>query len=501
MESQSPIESIVFTDSCHPSQQENKFVQLISDQKIAIVPKFTLECGDVLYDVPVAFKTWGTLNKEGNNCLLLCHALSGSADAGDWWGPLLGPGRAFDPSHFFIVCLNSLGSPYGSASPVTWNAETHSVYGPEFPLATIRDDVNIHKLILQRLGVKQIAMAVGGSMGGMLVLEWAFDKEFVRSIVPISTSLRHSAWCISWSEAQRQSIYSDPKFNDGYYDIDDQPVSGLGAARMSALLTYRSKCSFERRFARTVPDASRHPYPDRLPTPLTPSNAHWVVHNEGNRNRRERPCRSNGSSPTSESALNSPASSVSSLPSLGASQTTDSSSLNQSSLLRRPANTYFSAQSYLRYQAKKFVSRFDANCYISITKKLDTHDVTRGRGSDSPKEVMKDLSLPVLVLGIESDGLFTFDEQVEIAKSFPNATLEKIISAEGHDGFLLEFTQVNSHIQKFQKEHLIDIMSQTNSFERLDSQVNDTNRESVFGEMEDITSCYPTGYHPGVTVV
>lgn len=148
--------------------------------------------------------------------MVICHALTGSADVGDWWGPLLGgPGKAFDMSRFFVVCMNSLGSPYGSASPVT-SKDGHAEqehYGPEFPLTTIRDDVNLFKLLLDDLGVKQIAAVVGGSMGGMLVLEFAyFGKDYVRCIVPIATSARYSAWGISWGEAQRQSIYCDPKY-------------------------------------------------------------------------------------------------------------------------------------------------------------------------------------------------------------------------------------------------------------------------------------------------
>lgn len=123
-----------------------------------------------------------------------------------------------------------MGSPYGSASPVTLNPETGEHYGPEFPLTTVRDDVSLHKIVLDGLGVKQIAMCVGGSMGGMLVLEWAFFGDFVRSIVPIATSARHSAWCISWGEAQRQSIYSDPKYGDGYYSFAD--VSVVAATRL-----------------------------------------------------------------------------------------------------------------------------------------------------------------------------------------------------------------------------------------------------------------------------
>lgn len=127
----------------------------------------------------------------------------------------MGPRRAFDYTKFFIVCCNVLGSPYGSASPLTINPETGNVYGPEFPLVSVRDDVQLHRLILDHLGVKQIAICVGGSMGGMQVLEWAqMGQEYVRTIVPIATSGRHSAWGISWGEAQRQSIYSDPNYGN-----------------------------------------------------------------------------------------------------------------------------------------------------------------------------------------------------------------------------------------------------------------------------------------------
>ena len=126
------------------SQPENPFAALIPDQQIAIIPSFTLETGVSLYNVPVAYTTRGKLSKAGDNVMVICHALSGSADVGDWWGPLLGgPGKAFDITKFFVICMNSLGSPYGTASPVT-NKDGDSSqghYGPEFPLTTIRDDV------------------------------------------------------------------------------------------------------------------------------------------------------------------------------------------------------------------------------------------------------------------------------------------------------------------------------------------------------------------------
>ena len=125
-------------------QPENPFSNLIPDQTIAIIPQFTLESGVVLRNAPVAYKTYGRLSPARDNAMVVCHALTGSADVGDWWGPLLGgPGKAFDISRFFVVCINSLGSPYGSASPITAKDGDPSLglYGPEFPLTTVRDDV------------------------------------------------------------------------------------------------------------------------------------------------------------------------------------------------------------------------------------------------------------------------------------------------------------------------------------------------------------------------
>jgi homoserine O-acetyltransferase len=192
---------------------ENPYPKSVQGQTIEILETFQLESGKILKQVPVAYKTWGTLNETGTNCMVLCHALSGSCDVEDWWGPLLGDGKTFDSSKFFIFCGNVLGSPYGTASPVSVDPSTGNPYGPTFPLTSIRDDVRIHNEILKRLGVKKIKFVIGGSMGGMQVLEWSFyGKSYVENICPIATSGRHSAWCISWGEAQRQSIYSDPKY-------------------------------------------------------------------------------------------------------------------------------------------------------------------------------------------------------------------------------------------------------------------------------------------------
>ncbi|KAH8809410.1 Alpha/Beta hydrolase protein [Xylogone sp. PMI_703] len=478
-------------------QPENPFAALIPDQQIAIIPSFTLESGVTLYNVPLAYTTRGTLSPNRDNVMVICHALTGSADVSDWWGPLLGgPGRAFDISRFFVVCMNSLGSPYGSASPVTSKdgVRENGIYGPEFPLTTIRDDVNFHKMLLDDLGVKQVAAVIGGSMGGMLVLEWAyFGKDYVRSIVPIATSSRHSAWGISWGEAQRQSIYADPKYEDGYYSFDDPPVAGLGAARMSALLTYRSRNSFESRFGRNIPDASKKQSIKDDQRPQTPSDIHRAIHNDGHKGSRSPVSRANSSTsiPVTESK---DLSNVADPQFHGSAPSTPPN--QEPAVNGRPkTSTYFSAQSYLRYQGEKFVKRFDGNCYIAITRKLDTHDVSRYRvpaDSKAPiSEALGQIEQPTLVLGIESDGLFTFDEQKELAANIPNARLRKIDSPEGHDAFLLQFEQVNKHILEFLHEVLPDIMD-VPGIDGVNAEigVGAVTKSSTFGEAEvdDITA-------------
>ncbi|RMD42873.1 hypothetical protein DV735_g2297, partial [Chaetothyriales sp. CBS 134920] len=466
-------------------EPENPFAKLVNDQQIFIVPSFTLESGVTLKQVPVAYTTRGTLSEKGDNALIACHALSGSADVADWWGPLLGgPGQAFDVSRFFVVCLNSLGSPYGSASPVTFKDGNPALgrYGPEFPLTTVRDDVRIHKIVLDSLGVKQIAAAVGGSMGGMLVLEYAYlGKDYVRTICPIATSARHSAWGISWGEAQRQAIYSDPKYEDGYYSFDDPPAAGLGAARMSALLTYRSRDSFEARFGRNAPDLSKKPSVHQ--DAATPNqNEHWQIHNHGH-------SRAKGSRPPSRGSEQHEAATFQD-PQFSGTQEFPVVVLSRKT--NRPTTHYFSAQSYLRYQGNKFISRFDANCYIAITRKLDTHDVARGRAT-TVKEALSQIEQPALVLGIESDGLFTIAEQEEIAENIPNGKLGKIESPEGHDAFLLQFEQVNKYLLAFFREHLPDIMAKPGLAGSSDGEVKDgvaqLTKSSTFGEaeVEDLT--------------
>ncbi len=207
-----------------------------------------LESGEALPEVTIVYRTWGRLNIAGSNAVLVCHGLTGSADADVWWKGLFGPGRALDPRKDFIVCSNVLGSCYGTSGPAS-AASDGEPWGPRFPALTIRDMVRAQERLIRALGIRRIGLAIGGSLGGMQVLEWAvMFPELVSRIAPIATSARHSAWCIGLSEAQRQAITGDPSWSGGRYV--QPPAQGLAVARMIAMCTYRSRESFERRFGR-----------------------------------------------------------------------------------------------------------------------------------------------------------------------------------------------------------------------------------------------------------
>lgn len=405
----------------------------------------------------------------------------------------MGRGKAFDPNRFFIFCANVLGSPYGSASPVTVNPDTTRLYGPEFPPTSIRDDVRfafspyalikpshlqirIHKLVLDHLSVTSVAVVIGGSMGGMAVLEWPLCSPpgYIRHVIPLATSARHSAWCISWGEAQRQSIYSDPGYRDGFYDT--QPASGLAAARMSALLTYRSRDSFESRFGRKPQlssTASIGTVVCTLTPPASPVSSFkddaLAVHNDGHRNAKPRYATTrDDSSPSGSGTVT----------------------------LSQKSAPIFSAQSYLRYQGDKFTARFDANCYIHITRKMDTHDLARGRASDpnstseegaALRRVLSTLPPRALIISIATDGLFTTTEQRELADAIPSAELVVIHSPDGHDGFLLEFEAINTHILRFLKREYPGYYRGLGE-EEAGEEGFDIKKTSLFGEAEvDIT--------------
>jgi homoserine O-acetyltransferase len=220
-------------------------------QHLDLPGDFALELGERLRGVRVAYRTWGQLDADGKNAVVICHALTGSADADRWWTRLFGPGRALEPDKDFVVCSNVLGSCYGTTGPTSIDPATGRPYLGTFPSITIRDMVRLQAQLVKALGVKRIRMVIGGSLGGMQTLEWALMyPDMAESFVAIATSGRHSPWCIGISEAQRQAIYADPRWRDGRYDLADPPSAGLAAARMMAMCSYRSRPSFEQRFGR-----------------------------------------------------------------------------------------------------------------------------------------------------------------------------------------------------------------------------------------------------------
>jgi homoserine O-acetyltransferase len=331
-----------------------------------VVPgEVALELGGRLPGLRIAYRTWGTLDPEGSNAVVVCHALTGSADADLWWTRLFGPGRALDPERDFVVCSNILGSCYGTTGPADVDPATGAPWHGTFPAVTIRDMVRAQHALVAALGVKRIRMVIGGSLGGMQVLEWALlYPELVESAVFVASTARHSAWCIGLSEAQRQAIYADPRWRDGRYDPADPPAAGLAAARMMAMLSYRSQPSFEMRFG-------RRPHTEDL----------------------------------------------------------------------------YAVESYLRYQGQQLVDRFDAATYVTLTKAMDTHDVSRGRGDFDA--VLRGMRQPLLVVSIDSDVLYWPWEQREVASLVPNARLAIMDSPHGHDAFLIDVDRLNDMVADF----------------------------------------------------
>lgn len=220
-----------------------------------------LQFGGSLGPVTLAYETWGTLNSAGDNAILLTHALTGNAHAHDpqhpndaraaWWNPLIGPGRPFDTERYYVICSNVLGGCYGSTGPASLNPTTGQPYGLQFPLVTIRDMVHAQRRLLEHLGVQQLAMVAGGSVGGQQALEWAVSyPELVRKAVIVAATGALTAQAVAFSEVARQAIMADPRWQNGAYLPGQGPNAGLSIARMLAMITYQSEEAMELRFAR-----------------------------------------------------------------------------------------------------------------------------------------------------------------------------------------------------------------------------------------------------------
>jgi len=280
------------------------------------IARFELESGRVLENVQIRYRTYGELSGERDNCVVVCHALTGNASVHSWWKEIFGENKLLDPSRTFIVCANVLGSCYGTTGPTTIDRKTKRPYGQSFPDVTIRDTVRSQILLVkEKLGVRQVACVIGGSMGGMQTLEWGAlccDTNFVKTIIPICCGSHHHAWQIGISETQRQAIYADPDWKNGnYYDTGKRPNRGLAVARQIAMFSYRSHEAYESKFGRRV-----------------------VVDDVKKKK--------------------------------------DDNDQGQ--------EVRYDVEKYLHYQGKKFLTRFDALSYIKCTRQMDSHDVGRGRG-------------------------------------------------------------------------------------------------------------------------
>ncbi|MDO9230850.1 MAG: homoserine O-acetyltransferase [Syntrophales bacterium] len=221
-----------------------------------------LESGETLGPVTLAYETYGTLNPEKSNAILVLHALSGDAhaagllrdeEAPGWWDAMIGPGKPFDTDQYFVICSNVIGGCKGSTGPSSVNPQSGQPYGTEFPFVTIADMVHAQRRLIDFLGIDRLLCVVGGSMGGMQALQWvASYPERVRSAIPIATALKHSPQQIAFNEVSRQSIMADPAWREGNYYETGQPEKGLSVARMIGHITFMSDQSMEEKFSRKL---------------------------------------------------------------------------------------------------------------------------------------------------------------------------------------------------------------------------------------------------------
>ena len=234
----------------------------ISHQSVVFADGLALDCGQHLSRLVVAYRTYGQLNAQKTNAVLICHALTGDQYVGEmhpvtgkgpWWDLVVGPGLPVDTDQYFVICANVLGGCMGSTGPSEWRADG-TPWGMDFPPVTIRDMVRAQKRLVDHLGIQRLFAVVGGSMGGMQVLEWAATyPAHVFAAVPIATAAHHSAQNIAFNEVGRQAILSDPDFAGGqYYGTGKIPAAGLGVARMVAHITYLSEQALSRKFGRKL---------------------------------------------------------------------------------------------------------------------------------------------------------------------------------------------------------------------------------------------------------
>ncbi len=361
-----------------PDSIPHDSVGIVEPQCIHFDEPLMLACGRSLPSYDLMVETYGTLNADKNNAVLICHALSGHHHAAGyhsmddrkpgWWDDYIGPGKPLDTSKFFVVSLNNLGGCHGSTGPTAINPETGTVYGADFPPVRVRDWVHSQARLADRLGIAQWAAIVGASLGGMQAMRWALEyPERTRHCVVIAAAMKLTAQNIAFNETARQAIMSDPSFHEGnYLAANDIPKDGLAVARMIGHITYLSDDGMGQKFGRELRAGSFE---------------------RGTEDRVE-----------------------------------------------------FQIQSYLRYQGESFSHTFDANTYILMTHALDYFDLAREYNDDTA-EAFRHALCDFLVISFTSDWRFAPERSREIVNALVKADRDvayaEIESPHGHDAFLI----------------------------------------------------------------
>lgn len=367
-------------------------VGIVQPQYIKFDEPLKLSSGQVLPQYELAVETYGTLNAQRNNAVLVCHALNAShhvagisaddpRDIG-WWDNMVGPGKAVDTERFFVIGVNNIGSCFGSTGPSSINPETGKPWGADFPILTVEDWVHAQARLADHFGIQKFAAVMGGSLGGMQALSWAITcPERVEHCVVIASTPRLSAQNIGFNEVARRAIISDPDFHGGhYYEHGVVPKRGLSVARMIGHITYLSDDDMAEKFGR----AQRAP--------------------------------------------------------------------GENGEYRYGYDIEFEVESYLRYQGEKFSTYFDANTYLLITRALDYFDPARHYGGDLAK-ALENVQAEFLVVSFTTDWRFPPERSREIVrgllKNKAPVTYAEIDAPHGHDAFLLGDRRYHAVVQGY----------------------------------------------------
>lgn len=360
-----------------PSVFPEDSVGLVTPQVAKFDQPLHLACGRMLPSYQLMYETYGTLNAQGSNAVLICHALSGHHHAAGfhrdderkpgWWDTCIGPGKAIDTNKFFVVALNNLGGCHGSTGPSSVNPETGHHYGASFPVLTIEDWVHSQARLADYLHIQQWAGVVGGSMGGMQAMQWTISyPERVRHCIAIASAPKLSAQNIAFNEVARQAIMTDPDFHNGdFAEFNTIPKRGLMLARMVGHITYLSDDAMGEKFGRELKSAQL---------------------------------------------------------------TYDFNSIE------------FQVESYLRYQGEQFSSRFDANTYLVMTKALDYFDPASQHHGDLAK-TFANVQADFFIASFTTDWRFSPQRSQEIVNALisakKNVSYIDVDAPQGHDAFLL----------------------------------------------------------------